>query len=87
MDIEAARTIARETVAETFLAVGVDIRKPGEATEVQRDFAWVRDRRTGLRRFFLAMVVAIASLTGNGIAWAVWNALNKPPVEIVRGKQ
>jgi hypothetical protein len=72
VDLEVARTVARETVNETFLALGVDLRKPGEAVEVQHDFAFNRSARLLARKAKNAVVVAIVTVVTGGIVTALW---------------
>lgn len=77
MDIEAARQVARETVGEMFLALGVDIKADGEIVRVQQDFAYMRSMRLGMRhvRYALYTAVLTASVSGGGaILWAIITA-------------
>lgn len=72
---EIARMTAHETVQETFLALGVDMRKPGEMIEVQQDFAWTRTARLTVRKLRMNSIMVTIGLLVSGIAWAVWQAV------------
>lgn len=64
-----AQRAAKAAVRETFTALGVDLSKP---TEVQRDFAHLREWRTtvqGVRR--KSIYAAVMVLVSGGLA-ALW---------------
>lgn len=55
-----AKAVAKATVAETFLALGVDISTPDGIISTQKDFAFVRTARYTLRRAAMAVAAAVA---------------------------
>jgi hypothetical protein len=72
---EHARMIARETVIETFLALGVDMKAPGEITKVQQDFAFMRSARTTTRFVRNSFYTALCTVMASAIGAAVWKII------------
>jgi hypothetical protein len=72
---EVAELTAKATVAETFLALGVDMSSPASVIETQQDFAWTRTARLTVRKLRMHMItVAVGILTSAGL-FAVWQAI------------
>ena len=63
-----ARRIAKETVQETFLALGVDMNADGEVLQVQQDFAWLRSA--------LHMITVLAGSMTLAFAAAIWRMVS-----------
>ncbi|MGA8079964.1 MAG: hypothetical protein WB868_21520 [Xanthobacteraceae bacterium] len=74
MDMEAARAVARETVTEMFLALGVDMKADGEAVRVQQDFAFMRSLRLGMRHVRYAAYTALITVAMSGAGALIWSA-------------
>lgn len=72
---EIARQTAKATVQETFLALGVDMHKPGEMIEVQQDFAWTRASRLTARKLRMHAITVGVAIATSGVVWAVWHAI------------
>lgn len=69
---ELAKLAAKEAVAETFMALGLDIKDP---ISVQGQFAFLRNLYYGARHVRnVALAAGVATVT-SGIAWAVWAAV------------
>lgn len=70
-----ARMAAKEAVAETFLALGVDIRTPAGVIAQQEDNSFVRTSRLTLRKLrYHAMAVGVGLLV-TAIGSACWLAV------------
>ncbi len=76
MEAEHARTIAKETVAETFLALGVDMRSPDEVREMQQDFAFMRYSRTLVYNSTRSAIIALVVMAASGLGVAVWHLIS-----------
>jgi hypothetical protein len=66
---ELARTVAKETVHETFTALGLDVKDP---VAVQDQFAFLRYCYYGARHLRNVALSAVGGLVFTGICWAVW---------------
>jgi hypothetical protein len=71
-----ARRIAKETVQEMFLALGVDMTADGEVVQVQQDFAWVRSARTMHGRVRMHMITVLAGSMTLAFAAALWRMVS-----------
>lgn len=70
-----ARETARETVKETFLALGVDMSTPKAIQEMQQDFAWTRTARLTVRKLRMHALTAAVTLVVTGTGTAIWMAV------------
>lgn len=81
-----ARTVARETVKETFLALGVDTSSGKEVTEVQQDFAFMRTARLTTRKLRMHAITVALTLIVTAAGSALWLGFITKAGSAVAGK-
>lgn len=65
-----AKAVARETVAETFLTLGLDIKDP---VSVQGQFAFLRNLYYGARHVRNLVIAGVVAALVTGGAWVFWS--------------
>ena len=71
-----AKTAAKEAIVETFLALGIDTH---EATEVQRDMAFVRNWRLSTEAVKRQGILTAVGVLVVGILGLIWLAIRGGP--------
>ena len=75
-EIEAlAHRVAKATVTETFVMLGVDMSSPTAVLGVQQDFAHLRASRLGLQAIRRGAILSAIMVFMTGLGSAVWYAL------------
>lgn len=69
---EIARQAAKETVAEYFNILGVDINDPEERRSLQADHAYLRRSRQGAEEIAKIVRRSAITLALGGFAWVLW---------------
>lgn len=64
-----AKMVAKETVSETFLTLGLDISNP---ISVQNQFATLRNIHYGMRHIRNVIIAGILGAAISGGVWAFW---------------
>lgn len=70
-----ARTVAKETVAETFTMLGMNIADP---ISVQGQFAFLRNLQYAARQARNVAITTVGSMIAAGVCWAVWASIKAP---------
>lgn len=69
---ELAKLAAKEAVAETFMALGLDIKDP---ISVQGQFAFLRNLYYGARHVRNVALAAGVAMIVSGVGYAIWAAV------------
>lgn len=67
-----AKMAAKETVSETFLALGVDISSAGSIISAQNQFAFLRNLYYGARHARNIIIAGVLGAIVSGCVWAFW---------------
>jgi hypothetical protein len=67
-----ARMVAKETVAETFLMLGVNISTPEAVQSTQNQFATLRNIHYSMRQVRNVIIAGVLGLLVSGAGWAFW---------------
>lgn len=70
-----AKAVAKETVAETFLMLGVNISSPEGVQSVQGQFAFLRNLQYAARQARNVAITTVGSMIAAGVCWAVWASI------------
>ncbi len=62
-----AKRAAKEALVEFFVALGVDISKPADVLEMQRDFQHLRDWRVGVETVKAKGLIAAIGIVATGL--------------------
>lgn len=75
MDENEIKRIVRVTVKEVLLTMGADVSTPSAVQALQRDFQFLRDRRTGAKSLLRNSGIALVAAAVTGAINLLWLTL------------